>query len=331
MHINDLRNSVLYNLGDSGGILTYKGSPVDSGGGGGGITWREVTGSTSVISGGEYIIVTAESNISIEFENLDINGLTMAEIHVINPIIISSSIGGVQMYNISGPCIATIRRKGANLLVQRSVVSSIAPSFLMSYFPEGLVLDMDASELTGSESTVISSIPSTFGPAWGVTAGAPYVHFVGGHRGVYFGSGHTATANLSLNTSYTIALVASSNNSSAAARVLNGLSNNWLIGPYSGSWQFYGGSFTNMRSSVGDLMVIVVSRTSTGTFLAWRAADGSVATTTRGADYLPGILQLGSYEPANSTVFEIGLWNIALGVSDCQTLVTALSTRWEFE
>jgi hypothetical protein len=32
MHINDLRNSVLYNLGDSGGILTYKGSPVDSGG-----------------------------------------------------------------------------------------------------------------------------------------------------------------------------------------------------------------------------------------------------------------------------------------------------------
>lgn len=28
MHINDLRNSVLYNLGDSGGILTYKGSVI---------------------------------------------------------------------------------------------------------------------------------------------------------------------------------------------------------------------------------------------------------------------------------------------------------------
>lgn len=51
-----------------------------------------------------------------------------------------------------------------------------------------------------------------------------------------------------------------------------------------------------------------------------------------GADYLPGILNLGrSNEPAYSTVFEIGLWNIALEVSDCQTLVTALSSRWEFE
>lgn len=304
---------------------------VPSGGGGGGVTWSSV-GSTSAPTGGEYLY--AQTTHTMDIDSLS-PGTASAVVVIHHEGSLEVRLSSYAVRVISAPGVSTIRRRADGVALVGTVGLVISqPSYLLTYFGDSLTVDLDCLDLLEVDSAVMSAIPAVSGLSWPVNSGSPVASTTGGRRGVYFGASGSAGGVVIPPEAYTIALVASWDGVGGYARSLNGAASNWLLGPYGAAWQLYGGSFTNFRSAVsGALMVIVLSRTSSGTTIRYLAADGTtIAGATAPAGSLPGALYVGTggvyADPARSHIHQIGVWSRALGADELAAVAAGLRDRW---
>jgi hypothetical protein len=302
-----------------------------AGGGAAGVTWSEV-GSTSAPTEGACLYAPTAHTMDLD----DLPAGTAGAVVVVHheeslTLMLAGEI--VTLVSVAG--VTTIRRRSDGRARVSTTPAVLAkPSFLLTTWGLSLVVDLDCFDLPEADSTVMSAIPAVSGSSWPVTAGSPSASTTAGRRGIYFGSSGSAGGIVVPPTTYTIALVASWDGVSGYARSLNGAGSNWLLGPYGGKWQLYGGGFTSLRSAVsGELMVIVLSRTASATEIRYLDADGTtIASATAPAGSMPGALYVGTggvyADPARSHIHQIGVWSRALSSAELDAVAAGLRDRW---
>ena len=308
----------------------------DAGGSGAGI-WRTVTGDASAVTGGGRMLTLGSAAHVINCDALAADETDLLEIDCSGTGAVYLQLLSQGIYRALPPQRLIVRRSGANLCVSRAPGLLLRPSVLGSLYPDGLQVDTDMTLLTGNQGDSITTLPSTVGSDWIPTSGLPTVNIVGTRKGAYFGAGIGArcgSSGVAPGDTFTIAIAASSSHSGGGARLLNAVGANWLVGPYGGNWQHFNGGFSSMRAAAGDLMVIVLSRTPSGSTMYWRQADGTMATSAPGAGSAPGDIRIGiggQYgESAMSTLFHLGLWTVALDATEAADVFSALASRYAF-
>jgi hypothetical protein len=112
-------------------------------------------------------------------------------------------------------------------------------------------------------------------------------------------------------------------------RVVQGAVNNWLIGPYNGSFNFYNGNFiTGATASAGLYKCQHVLADSSGAAMyVNNVSAGSNANINT-----PGTLVVGCFgafaEVADSTVLEIIAYSAKLSTTDATTIYTYLKDKY---
>lgn len=138
---------------------------------------------------------------------------------------------------------------------------------------------------------------------------------------------------------YTIFYVAQQDPGTGAAnhRIIQSTSTNWLMGPYGGFWQWYTGTgfapAGPVAPNTGWIIHSVRADTPSGTHFVW---DLETATAPFSGTYASplavGQLNLGNlgtaYEPANSEIAEVIIYNVELSDADRDAVVDYLRVKW---
>lgn len=124
-------------------------------------------------------------------------------------------------------------------------------------------------------------------------------------------------------------LVYSANTLGGGKRVIQG-SNNWLIGPYSGVYNYYNGGFaSNAVSAIVNQFVVETIRATGGATDHW---TNGVLRNSGGAGGFPGTIGLGasgaSGERSDSDVAEIIIYNTSLSETDRKKVEAYLAQKY---
>lgn len=152
-----------------------------------------------------------------------------------------------------------------------------------------------------------------------------------GYPGVYFdNSDDTLTGSLSIASPYTIFVVYASNAGAGGGhRVLQGATNNWLMGPYNALFNFYNGGFiTGAASGAGVYKCQHVVGDGAGAQMFVNNASAGTNGNTTG----PGTLVIGCLgafaESADSTVLEIIVYSDKKSVADQAIIYNYLKDKY---
>lgn len=152
-----------------------------------------------------------------------------------------------------------------------------------------------------------------------------------GYAGVYFdATNDTMTGSLSISNPYTIFVVYASNAGAGGGhRLLQGASNNWLMGPYDGAFKFYNGGFIAGPTASAGLYKCqhVVADSGGAEMFINNVSQGSNANTTA-----PGTLVIGPggafAEVADSTVLEIIAYSDKKSTADQTVIYNYLKDKY---
>ncbi|MDB4978409.1 MAG: hypothetical protein JWM56_595 [Candidatus Peribacteria bacterium] len=128
---------------------------------------------------------------------------------------------------------------------------------------------------------------------------------------------------------YTVFVVYNTNGISALRRAVQGVDNNWLVGPYSGLHKFYNSAFINGSSVMsGQFVYASVSGTSAGaSFYLGGALIGSNTNITSPSKIALGAVGIYN-EPLNGEIAEVIAYNSALSTANRQAVELYLSTKY---
>lgn len=217
----------------------------------------------------------------------------------------------------------------------------------------GLSAWYDATTLTGlSDNDEISTWPDISGNSRDATqatsARRPHYKLAGinGMPSVFL----DGVSRVGLVTSYNIAnpfsifYVAQPQSTAGPQRYIQGASNNWLIGPYSGTWQWYSGAFATTLGTPTVGRTIIHGVTQASASGAHFLCDPTLSTTlfpiepalvvsaTRASPGAPGAMVIGgdgAYDDyPNGYVGEIVVYNRQLSYEEGAGLIMHLKDKW---
>lgn len=215
----------------------------------------------------------------------------------------------------------------------------------------GLILWLQADAITGlsdgdrinlwedssaeGNDFIDSTIANVLGPVYETNElnGLPIARFTEGSGNQAGMQGDPA---LVLAHPYTIFYVGKYNDTdSQFRRIVSSLSTNWLMGPYSGTWQWFSGGFATAGPSATDgawVIHAVRAQTSSGTHFVWPlASEDAPFSAARANPAAIGTVALGyggSSEPAESDVAEVIVYDSELSDTDRDAVVAYLRAKW---